>query len=111
MARTARRKPEDEGIVRAQLDGAARRLLHLKVDYAEAVEALRKITTDPRIMGVAAGRALAGWERSEFAGYHGDRVADLLLSAGADPEVCQQSADETHRRLAVESRHSGIGNP
>lgn len=97
--------------MRAQLDGTARRLLNLKTDYAEAVEELRQITTNPRTLGQVGGTALAGWERSEFTGYGGDGVADLLLSAGADLEVFQASLNEAHRRWAVDSGRSGIGSP
>lgn len=94
-----------EGITTARLDGAARRLLRERVDHAAAVTELHAITTDPRLLGHAAGTARG------TGGYQSAEVADLLLAAGGDPAIADERADAVRRRLAVDRGRGGIGNP
>ena len=103
--------PTDEGVVVARLDGAARRLLRDQADRDHAIAELHSITTDPRLLGIAAGTALAAWRRDQVVGHDGDRVARMLEAAGADPQVRDETAAATLRRLSVDHGRSGIGNP
>lgn len=105
---------KDPGITCAQLDGAARRLLREKADADTCVRDLHAVTTDPHLLGYAAGAALGAWRRWEAGsngGHDGDRVARMLTAAGADPAVRDQVAAETKARLDVDERRPGIGMP
>lgn len=98
-------RPDD--LATARLDGTARRLLREKIDRDTCLTELHAITTDPRVLGTAAGTALGAWQATKS--YDSDRVARMLEAAGADPDVRDQVAAETVRRLSI--RSSGIGNP
>lgn len=105
-------RPED--LITAQLDGAARNLLHRAADRDTCIAELHAITTDPTLLGHAAGRALGSWRRwqeGSNSGHDGDRVARMLTAAGADPAVLDQVAAETKARLDVDARRPGIGMP
>lgn len=100
-----RHASDTDGIVTAQLDGAARRLLRERADRAAAIAELHAITRDPRLLGLAAGTATGA------GGYQSAEVAELLLAAGGDPTVADERADVVRRRLAVDYGRGGIGNP
>lgn len=104
-----RPKPTPDRIITAQLDGTARRLLREHADHDTCITELHAITTNPRLLGRAAGTALGAWraERS----YDSNRVAELLHAAGADATVRDERAAETERRLTADRGRSGIGNP
>ncbi|WP_243061108.1 hypothetical protein [Nocardioides sp. SR21] len=106
---SSRSAPPDTGIILARLDGAARRLLREKTDPDTCVREIHAITTDPQLLGQAAGRALGGWQAN--GSHDSDRVARMLTAAGADPAVRDQHAAETKARLKAEHRRPGIGNP
>ena len=87
---------------------ASRRLLREKVDRDACIAELHALTTDPRLLGLAAGTALAGFRAR---GTHdGDRVARMLTTAGGDEQVRDQHAAHVVKRLAAEQQ-PGIGNP
>lgn len=98
----------------ARLDGTARNLLHRGADRDTCIAELHAVTTDPVLLGLAAGRALGSWRRWQEgfnSGHDGDRVARMLTAAGADPETRDQVAAETKARLDVDTRRPGIGMP
>lgn len=102
------------GIIVAQLDGTARRLLREKADVDTCLRELHAVTTDPDLLGQAAGAALGAWRRWDdgaVIGHDGDRVARMLTAAGADPDVRDRRADEVEQRLRTDGRRTGIGNP
>ncbi len=100
--------PTVDDITLARLDGTARRLLRERVDPDTCIAELHQLTTDPRLLGLAAGTALAGFRAR---GTHdGDRVARMLTTAGADEQVRDQHAAYVVDRLAAEQQ-PGIGNP
>lgn len=99
--------PESEGITTARLDGTARRLLREHADHDTAIAELHTITTDPRLLGLAAGTALGAWQATRS--YDSDRVARMLTAAGADLEVRDHQAAVVVKRLSV--TRPGIGNP
>lgn len=99
----------EEDITVARLDGTARRMLRERVTRDRAVDELQSITRDPRLLGRAAGTALAAWEYDNVKGYQGDEVAELLLAAGADAAVMALASEATRRRL--NPQRPGIGNP
>lgn len=103
-----------ENLAIARLDGTARRLLREKADVDTCLAELHAITTDPVILGRAAGTALGAWHRwqeGSNTGHDGDRVARMLTAAGADETVREQVAAETKARLDVDARRPGIGMP
>lgn len=106
-----RHRTPDDGITTASLDGVARRLLRERADRDTAIAELHEITTDQRLLGLAAGTALGAWRHDPVIGRDGDRVARMLDAAGADPAVRDLRAAEVQQRLDAESGRSGIGNP
>lgn len=112
LPRVARRPSlPNPKIIRAQLDGTARNLLWRKVPQPEAVAELRKITTDPLLLGEAAGAALGAWRYSPVAGHAGDKVAALLIEAGGDPGAMDKRAAVVQEQLRRDRSTPGIGNP
>jgi len=101
----ARPSTPNAGITTARLDGAARRLLRERTDQDTAIAELHAITTDPRLLGTAAGTARGA------GGYQSAEVADLLIAAGGDPALADERADAVRRRLAVDRGRPGIGMP
>ena len=79
-----------DGITTARLNGTAHRLLREKADDQTCAAELTAISSDPRVLGWAAGMALGAWRVEQTWG--GDRVAALLLAAGGDPDVCEEVA-------------------
>lgn len=110
----SRRRPvsEPEGITLARLQGAARFQVREQVDLDTAVRELLEISTDPRVLGTAAGIMLGAWRCDPIVGHDGDRAAELLAAAGADPVVVEVIAVETRNRLERgRAAGNGIGNP
>jgi hypothetical protein len=68
----------------------------------EAVAAVREVTTDSRLLGIVAGQAAVdpyGTRRAEV---------ELLLAAGADPDVAAAAEAELRTRLdRRQTRHRG----
>jgi hypothetical protein len=83
-------------IALARLQGAAFRLARGQLDYGETepVMALRDITTEPRLLGIAAGTLAAD---DHYSG-HVDAVA-LLRQAGADMEAAAEHEEWVRGRL------------
>jgi hypothetical protein len=90
-----------ESLFIAALDCTARRLLDAHTPRGHAITAIQDITTDPRLLGLAAGAALGSHRHDPIIGYHGDRVAELLIEAGADPDVMETRAAEVTDRLSL----------
>jgi hypothetical protein len=97
-----------ENLFIAALDGTARRLLGAHTPRGQAITAIQEITTDPKLLGLAAGSALGSYRHDPTIGYHGDHIAELLIEAGADPEVMETRAAEVTARLSRD--RPGIGN-
>lgn len=93
----------------ARLDGTAYRLLREHADRETCIRELHAITTDPAILATAAGQALGAYRAENR--HDGDRVARMLLAAGADLDLVEQIAAETEARLLVDQRRPGIGMP
>ena len=83
------------------LERAARRLIAAKTPPQVAVEELAQISRDPKVLGMAAGRALGRWEAVPLFYSLGREVSDLLLRAGADEDVMASAAEDTARRLRI----------
>lgn len=98
-------RPED--ITVARLHGTAHRLLREKADPDTCIATLHEITTDPTILGEAAGTSLGAWQANQR--HDADRVARMLTAAGADLEVRDRVAAETKAHLDRERGRPGIG--
>lgn len=109
MARSQLKEPENPRILIARLDGTAHRLLREKADADTCLRDLHAITTDPAILGHAAGVALGAWQANRA--HDRDRVARMLTAAGADETVRDQVADETRAHLDRDGGRPGIGMP
>lgn len=96
------RLPPEQRIALAKLSGTALRLAHGQHEPGEPddpVAALRVISTDPVLLGLAAGALRLYWYRAD--------AVQLLRVAGADMQVAGEHAAEIRARLA---RH-GIVSP
>jgi hypothetical protein len=65
----------------------------------QAVAAVREVSTDPRLLGIQAGVALADPQ-----GISGS-IVELLQAAGADMELAAQHAAEVRARLEQSGVH------
>lgn len=94
------RLPRPDRLLLAELSGVAGRYGHgtmRDTPRAEAVAALRSVSTDPRLLGIACGHAMVD--------PHGVQAAmvDLLRQAGADPAVAELAAAELRTRTGRQS--------
>ncbi|MBM0275084.1 hypothetical protein [Micromonospora tarensis] len=88
--------PASDRLVLAGLSGVAGRYgtgSDRNAPRDQAVAAVRKVSTDPRLLGIQAGVALADPQ-----GISGPTV-ELLQAAGADMEVAAQHAAEVRARF------------
>ncbi|GAW54798.1 hypothetical protein [Nocardioides sp. PD653] len=90
---------DENDITLARLDGTARRHLDEHTPRDQAITALQAITSDPTLLGFAAGRALGAHRHNPVSSWQGAAVAELLIDAGADPDVTETRAAETAARL------------
>lgn len=80
------------------LEQVARRAIHNATPIEQALVELRRISADPVLLGVAAGRARGRWTAIPLFHSIGKEVADLLVAAGADPDVFAMTAKSVERR-------------
>ena len=92
-----RHRLEPDGIILARLDGTVRRLLRESAEWDTALAEIRRVTTDRRLLGIAAGTALGAWRAVRT--HDADRVARMIAAAGADADVLEQQAADTEERL------------
>lgn len=88
--------PQRQRIVLAELSGVAGRYgtgTDRDVPRDQAAAAVREVTTDPELLGIQAGVAMA-----DPHGISGPTV-ELLRAAGADMELAAQHAAEVRARL------------
>ncbi len=83
----------------ATLEEVARRAIRNATPTTQAVAELHRITSDPVLLGVAAGRASGRWTAIPLFHSIGQEVSDLLVAAGADTDVCAMTASSIERRL------------
>ncbi len=83
----------------ATLEEVARRAVHNGTPTEQALPELQRISTNPTLLGVAAGRARGRWTAIPLFHSIGHEVAELLLAAGADPDVFAMTASSVERRL------------
>ncbi|QLQ38005.1 hypothetical protein [Micromonospora robiginosa] len=91
--------PARDRLVLAELSGVAGRYGHgsdREKPRDEAVTAVRAVTTDPTLLGVQAGVAMADPQ-----GISGPTV-DLLREAGADMETAAAHAAEVRARMEAQ---------
>lgn len=81
------------------LEEVARRAVRNATPTDQAIAELQRITTDPVLLGVAAGRASGRWTAIPLFHSIGAEVADLLVAAGADTDVYTLTASSVERRL------------
>jgi hypothetical protein len=121
-----------DGITAAQLTGTAQRHARAHRELTEdqiaaAVAELHEIATEPYqpprrgrpgrrrrlrvdLLEHAAGGLLGGWQYSDLKHWDGRAAAELLVHAGADPEIVETYAEHVREWLARD-RGPGIGNP
>lgn len=85
-------RPDADRILIARLDGTAHRLLHEKADREQAIAELHAITTRTDLLNEAAATSLAIWQ--QYGRHDGDRVARMLIAAGADEAEVERLASE-----------------
>jgi hypothetical protein len=98
------RLPAAERIALAEVQGIARRYATGRDrdrGQADAVAELRAVTTDPRLLGIAAGIAAADPTGA------GDLAAELLIAAGGN----QTTAVEQTRKIRERMEAGGIRYP
>ena len=83
----------------ATLEEVARRAVRNGTCPERAVAELRRVSTDPVLLGVAAGRASGRGTAIPLVHSIGQEVADLLARAGADTDVLAMTASSVERRL------------
>jgi hypothetical protein len=122
-----------DSISAARLTGTAQR--HARAhreptedEIAAAIAELLEIATEPYqpprrgrpgrrrrlrvdLLEHAAGGLLGGWLHDDVKAWDGHAAAQLLIRAGADPEIVQAYAEEARQRRAREWGLPGIGNP
>lgn len=91
---------DEQDITLARLDGAARKLLDEHTPLDASIAVLGAITSKPDVLGLAAGRALGAHRHNPVSSWQGAAVAELLIAAGADPDVTDARAAEVVARLA-----------
>lgn len=89
-----------ENLLIAALCGVAGRAVHAKAPRDVAVAELRKLSTDPRVLGIAAGGELGAWQANPVRYWSAKDKADLLDAAGADPEVRDAEAAAVRARMS-----------
>lgn len=99
----------DEGLIVASLDGRARYLIRNRVDRETCLAEVRALTTDPRLLGLAAGTALGAWRATRS--HDSDKVERLLTAAGGDAAVRDAQAVVVVERLTRDAGRRDIGNP
>jgi hypothetical protein len=90
------RLPARERLVLAELSGVAGRYgtgADRDAPRDQAVAAVREVTTDPRLLGIQAGVAMADPHQTS------GPVVELLRDAGADMGLAEQHAAEVRARL------------
>jgi hypothetical protein len=88
--------PQRDRLVLAELSGTAVRYGtgHARdTPRDEAIAAVHAVSTDPRLLGITAGSAMADPRRIS------DPVVELLRAAGADMDVAAEHAAEVRERL------------
>lgn len=96
----ARRTPgQDDRITIARLDGTARRLLGAETPRETVIAEVQAISTDPQILGHAAGALLGSWNADPVGAWQGRDVAELLIDAGGDRDVATDVANLVRERL------------
>lgn len=75
-------RPDADRILIAQLDGECHRLLREKTDRDTCIAELHAITTRTDLLTETAATSLAAWQ--QYGRHDGDRVARMLIAAGAD---------------------------
>ena len=88
--------PQADRLILAELSGVAGRYGHgtdRDKPRAEAIAAVHQVTTDPQLLGIQAGVALA-----DPHGISGPTV-ELLEAAGADMHLAAEHAAEVRARL------------
>ncbi len=88
----------------ATLEEVARRAIHNGTPIERAVAELQRVSTDPILLGVAAGRASGRWTAIPLFHSIGEEVADLLVKAGADSDVFAMTASSVERKLRRQIR-------
>lgn len=83
----------------ATLEEVARRAVRVGTPIEQAVAELRRVSSDPVLLGVAAGRASGRWTAIPLFHSIGQDVAELLIAAGADRDVFAMTASSVERRL------------
>lgn len=88
--------PQRDRLILAELSGVAGRYGtgHDRAPRAEAIAAVHQVTTDPQLLGIQAGVAMA--DPHQISG----RTVELLQAAGADMQVAAEHAAEVRARLA-----------
>lgn len=81
------------------LEEVARRAVRSGVPSERAIGDIRRVSSDPVLLGVAAGRARGRWTAIPLFNSIGEEVADLLVKAGADRDVFALTASSIERRL------------
>lgn len=93
-----------ENITVIRLVGSSRRLIGLPIAPDQAVREVHSISTDPRVLGFAAGAALRAWRLDPEKAPEAREVCDLLTAAGADPDI-RDRYSEPYPVLHGQSRH------
>ena len=83
----------------AALEEVARRAVRNRIPSEQAVAEVRRISEDPVLLGLAAGRASGRWTAIPLFHSVGQEVAELLVEAGADRDVYTMTASSVERRL------------
>ncbi len=88
----------------AVLEEVARRAVRNRMSTERAVSELRRVSTDPVLLGVAAGRASGRWAAIPLFHSIGQEIAELLVEAGADSDVYGMTASSVERKLRRQIR-------
>lgn len=91
---------DSPGMAIAHLDGSAGYAVGNAMPLEEAVEHIRASTTRLDLLHEAAGVCLGAWEADPVSYRSGWMKADLLVAAGADPELMEPYRLETCARLS-----------
>ena len=90
-------RPDADRILLARLDGTAHRLLREKVDRDACNVELHAITARTDLLTAAAANSLAAWQ--QHSRHDGDRVARMLIAAGADADQVETLAAERREQI------------
>jgi hypothetical protein len=94
--------------VRSASVSAARRAIRNGTPTHQAIAEVRRVSDAPVLLGVAAGRASGRWTAIPLLHSIGQEVAELLIEAGADRDVCTMRASSVERRLRRGGTDSGV---